>query len=87
MIIKKENVAVDDKVNSPLHYTQGGIEVIDILQAKLGSDMFQGFLLGNVLKYSLRYRHKNGIEDLKKAQWYLNKLITEQSAEVIHDRT
>lgn len=66
-----------DAVNAPSHYTHGGIETIDYLKAKLSKDQFEGFLLGNVLKYASRFQHKNGIEDLKKARWYLNKLIGE----------
>ena len=55
-----------DMVNSPSHYNESGIECIDALQAMLGK---------NFDAYLWRYRYKNGIEDLKKAQWYLNKLI------------
>jgi hypothetical protein len=63
-----------DMVNSPSHYNESGIECIDALQAMLGKD-FDAYLQGNIAKYLWRYRYKNGIEDLKKAQWYLNKLI------------
>lgn len=62
-----------DNVNSPSHYTDGNIEVIDIIE-----DRKLDFLEGNVLKYLLRYKHKNGTEDLLKAQWYLNRLIKRQ---------
>lgn len=65
-----------DAVNSPSHYTSGGIECIDCIKAALGEN-FIGFLMGNVIKYSYRYRHKNGIEDLKKARWYLDRAIKE----------
>lgn len=68
---------VVDNVNSPNHYTQGGIESIDYMKAKLSAEAFQGFLHGNVLKYISRSNYKNGVEDLKKAQWYLNKLVSE----------
>lgn len=64
-----------DPVNAPQHYTHGGIETIDYLQAKMTADQFEGFLIGNVLKYVSRYPHKNGLEDLKKAKWYLERLI------------
>lgn len=64
-----------DNVNHPSHYTQG-IEVIDILKDKLTPEQFDGFCLGNILKYTMRARHKNGMEDLKKAQWYLDALIS-----------
>ena len=57
-----------DNIN-PDHYKQGKIEVIDfILDQKLN------YLEGNVIKYLSRYKYKNGLEDLKKAKWYLNKL-------------
>ena len=63
-----------DNVNKPPHYNQSGIECIDAIQAATG-DGFEYYLQGNIIKYLWRYRYKNGIEDLKKAQWYLNKLI------------
>ena len=62
-------------VNHPKHYAFGGIETIDYLKAKMTSDEFKGFLKGNVMKYMSRESEKNGIEDLKKAQWYLNYLV------------
>lgn len=65
----------DDKVNRPSHYTSGGIETIDFIRAKLTDEQWEGYLVGNIMKYISRYRHKNGVEDLKKAQWYLNRLI------------
>ena len=63
-----------DMVNSPPHYNQEGIECIDAIHACTGEG-FNTYLQGNILKYLWRYRYKNGIEDLKKAQWYLIKLI------------
>ena len=55
---------------TPSHYKQGKIEVIEfILDQKLS------YLEGNVIKYISRYKNKNGLEDLKKAPWYLNKAI------------
>lgn len=69
--------AENDVVNHPEHYTQGGIECIDAEKAALG-DLFMGFLIGNALKYLWRFRHKNGLEDLKKARWYLDRAIKEQ---------
>lgn len=71
---------VTDNVNSPAHYNQGGVECIEALKAALG-DKFIGFLVGNVLKYCWRYQHKNGLEDLRKAQYYLNRAIEEMSNE------
>jgi hypothetical protein len=64
-----------DLINNPNHYTTGGIETIDFIQAKLSKEAFRGFLLGNIVKYSSRHEHKGGIEDIKKAQWYINKLV------------
>ena len=69
-----------DNVNKPPHYNQSGIECIDAIQAATG-DGFEYYLQGNIIKYLWRYRYKNGIEDLKKAQWYLNKLIEVNDAE------
>jgi len=63
-----------DNVNQPLHYNQAGIECIDAIAAATG-DGFEYYLQGNILKYLWRYRYKNKTEDLRKAQWYLNKLI------------
>ena len=67
-----------DLVNKPPHYNNGDIETIDAIQSALG-DGFEFYLEGNILKYVWRYRHKNNLEDLKKAQWYLNKLIETKS--------
>lgn len=63
-------MAIDDPVNSPKHYTQGDMEVITAIEG-LGLDYHQG----NVLKYISRYRYKNGMEDLQKAKWYIDRLI------------
>lgn len=65
-----------DVVNKPRHYNQYGIECIDAIQASMSVEEFKGYLKGNIEKYIWRYTYKNGIEDLKKAQWYLNKLIS-----------
>jgi hypothetical protein len=69
-----------DNVNKPPHYNQSGIECIDAIQAATG-DGYEYYLQGNILKYLWRYRYKNGIEDLRKAQWYLNKLIEVNDAD------
>ena len=60
-----------DAVNAPVHYT-GKIECIDYLRDKLTPAEFTGFCIGNVLKYCSRWRKKDGLQDLKKAQVYLN---------------
>lgn len=69
---------VYDVVNKPKHYNQYRVEVIDIIEDAT-KDMvgFQAHLLGNIIKYVLRYRFKNGVEDLKKARFYLDKLIND----------
>lgn len=64
-----------DNVNHPGHYTFGEIEVIDYIRDKMTPDEFQGYCMGNVLKYVSRHKHKNGVEDLKKAQVYLGWMI------------
>lgn len=65
-----------DNVNHPTHY--GGednpFEVIKVLEAWLTPEQFEGFLRGNAVKYQARYDKKGGIEDLKKAGWYLQRL-------------
>jgi hypothetical protein len=66
-----------DPVNSPIHYADGnGIECIEAIEASMSMEEFKGFLKGNVQKYVWRYAQKNGAEDLKKAKWYLDRLIT-----------
>ena len=64
--------SIDDRVNHPSHYTFGDIEVIDYIRDKLTPEAFEGYCMGNVLKYCSRYTHKNGVEDLKKAKVYLD---------------
>jgi len=63
-----------DPVNKPIHYNAGGIEAIEAILAAT-NEQAEGYLQGNIMKYLWRYRYKNGLEDLEKAQWYLNKLI------------
>lgn len=66
-----EEKEVKDNIN-PNHYKQGDIEVIDyILDQKFS------YIEGNIIKYVSRHKFKNGIEDLKKARWYLDLLIAE----------
>ena len=65
-----EKLPVHDEINSPEHYLMGGIEVIDFIEAKNFN-----YRLGNVIKYLSRHTLKGGVEDLKKAQWYLAREI------------
>ena len=66
-----------DNVNHPSHYTSGAIECIDALKAQLGPEGFRDYCHGNIAKYVWRYKFKNGVEDLKKAAWYLQCLLGE----------
>lgn len=67
----------EDVVNHPSHYTNGYVECIDAIRASMTHDEFLGYLKGNVMKYLWRYRLKGReAEDLKKAQWYLDKLVS-----------
>lgn len=68
-----------DVINAPPHYNQGGIECIDAIQAALSPEEFRGFLRANVLKYAWRCNHKHGVEDLRKADYYLRRLEKEIS--------
>ena len=73
----------EDVVNHPKHYKAvNGLEAIDVIEAftaKLKG--IQATDTGNILKYMLRWHEKNGLEDLKKAQWYLNHLINKVEKE------
>lgn len=64
-----------DVVNHPSHYTDGAIECIEGIEAQQTLEEFRGYLKGNIAKYLWRERHKGGIESLKKARWYLDRLI------------
>ena len=68
----------DDMVNSPAHYNFAGVECIDAIRAATGEEGFSYYLQGNIMKYLWRYKYKNGVEDLRKAQWYLSVLIEDQ---------
>ena len=68
-----------DNVNSPSHY-QGKVECIDCIEsATAGLQGIEAFCTGNAIKYLDRWKRKNGIEDLKKAKWYIEKLLDEMS--------
>lgn len=60
------------------HYTANGIQPIDLMKQNFTSEAFQGFLEGNIIKYVLRHRRKNKVEDLRKAMTYLTWLIEEE---------
>ena len=72
-----------DPVNNPKHYTLAKIEVIDFIEAW---DL--GFHAGNVVKYVARAKHKNNmLEDLKKARWYIDRLIRKIEKEAEKDES
>lgn len=68
---------VPDNVNHPSHYmSHTGLETIDVIEAfTFGLTGMDAVCTANVIKYICRWKLKNGVEDLKKAQWYLNRLI------------
>ena len=67
-----------DMVNHPQHYTQGGIECIDALKAAtVGKRGIEAVCVANVIKYLWRYEKKNGIEDVRKAKFYIERMLKE----------
>ena len=62
-------------VNNPPHYNQGHTECIDAIDSMLSVEEYIGYLRGNSMKYRWRFRYKNGLEDLSKAQWYEKRLV------------
>lgn len=76
-LVNHANVAhgENDQVNHPSHYTKGGVECIDAMEAAFGIEIVQHFCVCNAFKYVFRHLNKNGLEDLRKAIWYLNKYL------------
>lgn len=73
---KKSETVKDDKVNHPHHYDlPGGGQAIDVIDDMLDDTETEGYYKGNIIKYIARYKGKGGTESLKKARWYLDKLI------------
>lgn len=73
---QRERAPGGDPVNHPQHYVQGGVECIDVIRAARGTDGCVQFCVGNAIKYLFRDSHKGRpLEDLQKAQWYINKAI------------
>ena len=70
---KKPNTEAEE-VNHPPHYNTGGLEVIDVLRAKLTPEEWKGYLKGNCLKYLLRADYKGGKVDIEKMSWYGKRL-------------
>lgn len=76
-----EDGVVDDTINHPAHYTAGKYETIDVIRDICESQdlkPMEAVYAANIIKYISRFKHKNGVEDLKKAAWYLERLIGEQ---------
>lgn len=67
---------MSDNVNNPNHYTQGKIECIDAIESAVAHKQgLEAVCVANVIKYLWRYELKNGVEDVRKAQWYINRLV------------
>ncbi len=74
---------MNDAVNHPSHYCRDGIECIDVIKATTkGLSAFDAFCQGNAMKYLFRWQFKNGAEDLKKARWYIDKLLEQWDGQV-----
>ena len=72
---KDEVQAAGEKVDHPSHYNQGKFECIDVMVETFGKEATQDFCLLNAFKYVWRTGEKNGVEDVKKARWYLDKYL------------
>ena len=70
-----DSVHAGDPVDAPAHYQGDKMQCIDAMEAMLSVDEFRGYLRGNIFKYQWRFRDKGGLEDLRKARWYLDRLI------------
>lgn len=67
--------AAEDAVNHPFHYETGKYECIEVMEEVFGRDAVENFCVCNAFKYLYRHKRKNGAEDLKKARWYLDRVI------------
>lgn len=74
-----------DSVNHPSHYETGKFECIEVMEEALGRDVVKGFCIGNAFKYLYRAKRKNGLEDMKKARWYLDKVISMEEEDNLKD--
>ena len=75
------NVDEKEEINHPDRYAGGKFECIDVMLDVYGKDALKYICIGNVFKYIWRFEKKNGVHDLKKAMWYLNKCIEVMSDE------
>lgn len=71
-----------DVVSHPKHYNQGGVECIDALKAAtVDKRGIEAVCVANIIKYLWRYEEKNGVEDVRKAKWYLDRLLKEMEGQ------
>ena len=69
------NAITGDNVNHPSHYETGKFECFDVMREVLGDDLVKDFCIANTFKYIYRHKRKNGVEDIKKAKWYIDKYL------------
>lgn len=67
--------ACDDDVERPAHYRQGEVECIAAIRAALTPEEYRGYLKGNIIKYTWRERMKGGLQSVRKARWYVKRLV------------
>ena len=72
---ESDSTSTNDNVNHPSHYETGNFECIDVMVETQGKEAVMDFCVCNAFKYIYRHNNKNGIEDIKKAKWYLDKYI------------
>ena len=72
---ESDSTSTNDNVNHPSHYETGNFECIDVMIETQGKEAVMDFCICNAFKYRYRHINKNGIEDVKKAKWYLDKYI------------
>lgn len=78
IIAQREPVATNDNINHPLRYTKGDIECIDAIKAAtVGKTGIEAVDVGHVIRYLWRYEEKDGLESVRKAEWYIKHLINE----------
>lgn len=72
---ESDSTSTNDNVNHPSHYETGNFECIDVMIETQSKEAVMDFCICNAFKYIYRHNNKNGIEDIKKAKWYLDKYI------------
>lgn len=73
-ILEMQKMTKKDNIN-PSHYKNGKMDAITVMKNTLTKEEYKGFLKGLIIKYLYRADNKNGLEDYKKAQWYMNELV------------